>query len=400
MDTNKTKIKSLIWRNEFYGAITGGGVAGMHRGMFSGFKNLGVDSVYVTSGLAQVPDYVKHYYIPYSQFYRNLPEVLTLPYIKKSYKELLKIIDIEKPDFLLQHHHDFNYGGSLIKRKTSLPFLLHCDFIQQWVKKNWGKLYFSSLLKQAEELQWEMADKIFVISSIAKKIMTEEYKVNADKIIINPNGVNTDFFKFSVESRELKRKELGLDNHFVNGFAGTFGLYHGAEYLAMSIKETIDKIPNSVFLFIGDGETRPNVIEIIKKNNLEKYVIFTGLVPFTEVPAYLSACDVLHSPCVNNEDNSEYFGSPTKLFEYMGIGLPIIASDVGQQSEVISDGHNGLLTSERAPAEISEAIYKIYQDEELRDKLSSNARKDAVEKWDWTNNANRILDAYKSISDR
>jgi len=196
MDAQK-KLKVLFWRTEFYGAVTTGGVAGMHRGMISGFNKLGNSVVYATSGKVQLPDYVNSYFIPYSNLYRNLPEVLTLPYIRKSAKAVEKIIKSEQPDFLFQHHHDFNYGGTIIKKKTGIPFFLHCDFIQQWVKKNWGKLYFSKLLKWAEEIQWESSDAIFVISSIAKKIMSEEYGVNPNKIIVNPNGVDTNFYRYA-----------------------------------------------------------------------------------------------------------------------------------------------------------------------------------------------------------
>jgi len=390
-------LKALFWRTEFYGAVTTGGVAGMHRGMISGFNKLGNSVIYATSGKVKLPEYVKSYFIPYSTLYRNLPEILTLPYIKKSAKAVEKIILQENPDFLFQHHHDFNYGGTIIKKRTGIPFFLHCDFIQQWVKKNWGKLYFSHLLKWAEEIQWESSDAIFVISSIAKKIMTEEYGVNPDKIVVNPNGVDTDFFKNDDIAGMKIRSKLGLNGKIVNGFAGTFGVYHGAEYLASAVKEIVKRNHNAMFLFIGDGETRPKVQDIIKTAGIERNVIFTGLIPYNDVPAYLSACDILHTPCINNEDSSEYFGSPTKLFEYMGMGKPIIATNVGQQAEVIQNGINGILVNEKSPEEIAEAAILLSKEMELSEILSNNSRKDAIEKWDWVNNAKRIIQVYEKV---
>jgi len=390
-------MKALFWRTEFYGAMTSGGVAGMHRGMTKALHELGHQTIYTASGRMALPDYVKTYFIPYGSFFRNLPEVLTLPYIGKSTKAVLKIIEQEKPDFLFQHHHDFTIGGTLIKERTGLPFLLHCDFIQQWTKKYWGKLYMEKLLKWGEEIQWESADVIFTISNVAKKMMVDIYGAEESKIIVNPNGVDTEFFKFSSEKRNEIRTKLIIEDKFVQGFSGTFGVYHGVEYLAEAIKKTAELVPDAVFLFIGDGELKPKVEEIIKRDNVENKVIFTGLVPFAEVPAYLSACDVLHSPCINNEDSSEYFGSPTKLFEYMGMEKPIVATSVGQQTDVINHKENGLLINEKSPEEIAEAIELLKKEEDLRMNISKNTRIDAVNKWDWKNNVSRILDAYRKL---
>jgi len=62
----------------------------------------------------------------------------------------------------------------------------------------------------------------------------------------------------------------------------------------------------------------------------EQQVVFAGHVEHAQVPALLDACDILLSPHVPLEDGSEFFGSPTKLFEYMAMGKGIIASRLGQ----------------------------------------------------------------------
>ena len=394
---DEKKIKALFWRTEFYGAQTGGGVAAMHRGQLDALHRLGHSAIYATSGKTSLPNYVKTYYIPYSRFFWNLPEILTLPHISKSVSAVLKIIEREQPDFLFQHHHDFTIGGTLIKENTGLPFLLHCDFIQQWTKKHWGKLYMEKLLRWGEEIQWEAADTIFTISNVAKKMMVEHYGADESKIIVNPNGVNTDFFKHSDSDRDRIRQQLGIEKKFVQGFSGTFGVYHGVEYLAESIRHTLSRVPEAVFLLIGDGELKPKVEEIIKRDNMQNHVIFTGMVPYSEVPAYLAACDVLHTPCINNADSSEYFGSPTKLFEYMGMSKPIVATNVGQQADVLQERENALLINEKSPEEIAEAIGRLHQDEELANKIATQARRDAVSKWDWKNNVQRIIAAYENI---
>ena len=81
----------------------------------------------------------------------------------------------------------------------------------------------------------------------------------------------------------------------------------------------------------------------------------------------------------------------------MAMGKPIIATDVGQQGEVIRDRENGILIPEKDPAALADAVFELYKNPDLCDKIGRNARKDAVEKHNWTVNAKRIIDRYYSL---
>jgi glycosyltransferase involved in cell wall biosynthesis len=389
----KSKMKTLFWRTEFYGAITGGGVASLYDGLCGGLLNLGHEVSFASSGRLDMDNRISTHYIPYSRFFRNLPEVLCLPYNKRSVRSIKKIIELEKPDLLFQHHHDFNYGGSIIKRELGIPFFLHCDFIQLWVKENWGKLYFKKLLKWAEEIQWENADRIFVISTVVKEMMGE-FGVDTNKIIVNPNGADPEVFHPDIDGSVI-RKKYDIEDKFIIGFSGTFGYWHGVEVLAAAVKELLKMIPEAMVMFIGDGELRPRIENILKNDNVSNKAMITGFLQYQEVPQYLAACDVLVSPCVHSRDGSPFFNSPIKLFEYLAMGKPIVASDIGQQSEVIENGVNGFLAQERSVEDLCNQIYKIYQDNDIAVFLGKNARHDSIAKYNWTVNANRILSAYK-----
>lgn len=394
MVSNKEKIKVMFWRTEFYGALTEGGTVSLHVGKIRGFQKLGHQVVYVSSGPMVLPEGVNLYQIPYSKIFRNFPEVLAPNYNSRSIKAIKKIIEKEQPNFIYQHHHDFHYGGAKLKKDLDIPFILHVDGIEYWVKKNWGKLYFSKLLKWAENIQLQNSDAIIVVSDALKRQLVE-YGVEGDKIIVAPNGVHPDQFYPEIGDNGLK-KQLGIEDKFVVGYTGTFGHWHGVEVLAEAVKHIVKRIPNAVVLFVGDGNLRPKIEEITKRDNVNDKILITGFVPFKTIPNYLAACDVLLSPCVNNADN-DFFNSPVKLFEYMAMGKPIVASNVGQQGVVINDGINGLLHEENQPEELAEKVYQIYQDNDLAVRLGKEARKRAVEKHDWKVNSQMIIDAYKNI---
>lgn len=383
-------MKVLFLRTDFYGAVTDGGIASLHRGQINAYLKDKHNCLYASCGRMILPENVKYYFIPYSKYFRNFPEVYTLPHSKKAAKEVLKIIDIEQPDFLHHHHSDFNYAGTIIKRKTGIPFVLHCDGVEIWVKKNWGKLYFSDLLKWAEEIQWENADLINVPSSVVKKQMIE-HGVDPSKILVNPNGVDPDVFHPDLD-KSIIRKKLGIENNFVVGFVGTFGHWHGVDVLAESIKILKGRIPNIKVLFVGDGLLRPKIEEILKRDSVENISIITGMIPYLSIPEYMAACDVLTTPCVHNSDNSEFFNSPIKLFEYMSMGKPIVASDVGQQGEVINDYENGILCREKSAEDLADKIEYFYANPDEARIMGASARNSVVTQYDWRMYNKRITD--------
>ncbi|MCX8011348.1 MAG: glycosyltransferase family 4 protein, partial [Ignavibacteria bacterium] len=134
-----------------------------------------------------------------------------------------------------------------------------------------------------------------------------------------------------------------------------------------------------------------NLVSRTKELGLEQKIIFTGIVPHSEAPQYLSACDILVSPHLGFETNQRFFGSPTKLFEYMAMGKAIVASDLEQIGKVIIDGINGLKVNPGNVDELAEKILSLAGDKTLQKKLGENARNDVIKNYTWEMNAKRVL---------
>jgi glycosyltransferase involved in cell wall biosynthesis len=118
------------------------------------------------------------------------------------------------------------------------------------------------------------------------------------------------------------------------------------------------------------------------------------------VPALLDACDILVSPHIPLADGSDFFGSPTKLFEYMAMGKGIVASRLGQIGDVLVDEETALLVEPGDPNQLAEAIVRLANSKELSQRLGGNARRVAVEKFTWGHNARRVLDSYNEWQNR
>ena len=119
------------------------------------------------------------------------------------------------------------------------------------------------------------------------------------------------------------------------GFIGTFGYWHGIEVLEKIIPILFSKNDTIQFLLIGDGHLKKQLQDSFSGKEFENSIVFTGIIPQKEAPYYLAQCDIFLCPTQPNRDGTRFFGSPTKLFEYMSMAKPIIASDLEQLSEII-----------------------------------------------------------------
>ena len=306
----------------------------------------------------------------------------------QSSKEILSGVD-----FIYQRYSRFNYTGVLLSMSSGRPFLLEFNGSEVWLARNWDPVGLIWLLKRIELLNLRAADLIFVVSEVQRRILIE-FGINPSKIIVNFNGVDPERFRPNCGGVEIRRA-LESSDRIVVGFTGTFGPWHGAPILAEAAKLLNDRLPRCHFLFIGNGEQRALTESIIQSGAVN--ATFAGTVEHERVPMYLDACDILASPHVPSTDGSDFFGSPTKLFEYLAMEKGIVASRIGQVGDVIIDEENGLLVEPGNANELAKGIERLAADEVLRSRLGTSARADALARYTWRHNAARVFEAASGL---
>lgn len=299
------------------------------------------------------------------------------------------------PDFIYQRYARFSWAGVAASLQTKRPLFLEYNGSEVWLGRHWDQVKRLDLLERYERLNLAAATRIFVVSQVECDNL-ERAGVAPEKIIVNPNGVDTHIFRPQVGGA-AKRDELGVkqDEQLV-GFVGTFGPWHGVLVLAKAIKLIPREVP-ARFLLVGAGALHGEMRNLLAVEEESGRVIFYGGVPHDQIPALLDACDVLVSPHVPLAAGAEFFGSPTKLFEYMAVGKGIVASRLGQIGEVLSDGETALLVEPGNAEELSAALVRLLKSPKLRESLGTAARQKAISNHTWRRNAQNILDAYTAL---
>jgi glycosyltransferase involved in cell wall biosynthesis len=298
------------------------------------------------------------------------------------------------PDFIYQRYARFSWAGVAASVRTGRPLFLEYNGSEVWVGKHWDRVGSLGLLERYERLNLQAAARIFVVSEVERRNL-EARGVAAEKIVLNPNAVDVVSFRPGIGGSQA-RDDLGFGRKdLVAGFVGTFGPWHGVVQLAEAIKLIPESVPLR-FVFVGSGSLRERVEGILRNEIEARRVVFTGAVAHERVPALLDACDILVAPHVPLADGSDFFGSPTKIFEYMAMGKAIVASRLGQIGEVLSDEDTALLVEPGNVNELASALVRVAESGELRNRLGPNARAAAVQHHTWTHNARRVLEAYES----
>lgn len=179
----------------------------------------------------------------------------------------------------------------------------------------------------------------------------------------------------------------------VAGYAGHLYPWKGVDVLVRAIA----LLPNAQAIIIGGHPSendRARVEALAAELKVMGRVTFTGQVPATDVAARLSAATVLVLPNTASTI-SERYTSPLKLFEYLALGRPIVASDLPAIREVLTDGHTAILVPPGDPGALAAALERIAQDPSLAASLSDGARGLAPD-YTWEARAKRIESALSA----
>lgn len=396
-------IKTAYIRTQFWFNLISGGSVGHTIGILNGFKKNNINvKVLSNEWFYGIYDFNYKVIEPKIKKPPWLGELLYNFYANISFKK--SILEF-KPDFIYNRYSGYTFFVARIAKTLNIPLILEFNSFDTWKLIHWEKsksifkrliqrYFLYNIVKKIEDYNLKNSYLIVTVSKTLKLSLLR-IGVPDKKIMVNPNGTDAEIFNPEIEiSNKCKnlRKKLGIEKEkILVGFSGTFGLWHGipqlTEAIDMILRNRMDL--NINFLIIGDGGELKKSMERRLFNYKE--VTFTGMVSYSEIKYYLAICDVLVSPHCPQIDSSEFFGSPTKLFEYMAMGKGIVASNLGQIGEVLKHNESAVLVEPGNVNELAAGILKLASDDKLRLRMGKYARKEVLKKYTWERNVENLL---------
>lgn len=323
---------------------------------------------------------------------KGLIDLAELAFSLIQYMRILRQID--KPDLIYERHSYFSWAGLALKRKWKIPH--YVEFNDPGIEIR-NRYFGRSILEPVsniifDQLVSEAGAIIAVSRSVASELVMRG--VREDKIHIIPNGVSPDSFNAARCDPQEIRKKYDLQDTLVIGFVGGMTPWHGVNFLVEAAPEILTVQPKARFLIVGGGENSVSEIQRMASANgvLDRFIC-TGWIKHEQVASHLAAMDIVIAPYAPMESNSIYF-SPLKVFEYMAMGKPVVASGIDQLSEIFEDGKEIILIEPGNVKELTGAILGLASDPKQRHELGSNARKKVLETYTWEKVVRKILAIY------
>jgi glycosyltransferase involved in cell wall biosynthesis len=334
--------------------------------------------------------------IPARWTYFLLWEPLVILYNLSFVFRVRKSLRGRRVGMLYQRHGRFVFVGALLSKWLRAPLVLEYNGSEDWTAKFWDPSRFRAWLRLCERVSLSSASLVVVVSDPLRDDLLR-LGIPEERILVNPNAVDPKAFRPECGGAELREKLGFSEADVVVCFIGSFSYWHGVPVLQEAIQNLLGGPSGPVqtarvrFLLIGHGPLHMELRAALRIFEETGDVIFTGAVPHSNVPAYLDASDVLVSPHLPAPDGKPFFGSPTKLFEYMAMSKAIIASNLDQLALVLKHEETALLITPGDSGELSGAIARLAGNPELRASLGRRAREAAVAHHTWQQNACRVL---------
>lgn len=290
--------------------------------------------------------------------------------------QVWRLVKREKIQVIYAHHAlPVGYIAYLLKKISKIPFVLffHGTDLSLGIKNKKEKLKKICLA----------ADKIVVNSEYLKnKFLSAFEGVNKEIAVVYP--CPNDIFLQTVSDVELKKlkSKLALEGKKVIITVARMSEGKGYPHLIRLLPKILEKIPNLVWLIIGDGPKKDEIIKSIQKNYLQNVTRFIGKIPYTELPKYYQLADLM--VLLTHPDESlaeEAWG--TAFVEAAASGLPVVAGRAGGVEEAVLNMQTGLVVDVYQDTSIVAAVSELLRNSDYARQMGQTGKERVKREFNW-----------------
>lgn len=331
-------------------------------------------------------------------------QALGIPYL--NFFNNLRLLDaasqiLPAHDLVYERNALYRTGLAAAARRLHKPYVLYIEADEILEHDFLGKPLTGLLRRRAHQMvghNLRAADRILCVSEPLKRHLATKWAIPAKKIAVFGNGVDVDTFRPRPESDQEVRAQFGVENGPLVVFVGNFYAWHDVDTLLEAFAQVRINHSQAQLLLVGDGDKRPAMMRCAAELGLNGSVRFTGKLPHSQIPRLVSAADIAVAPAPLMQE--DFWLSPLKLYEYMAAGTALVASSVGEIDSFIDDGRNGLLVPPGDTEALAGQLDRLMSDPTLRQTLSHQARRDAVQNHSWAHYVDRLEQVFDEVMEK
>jgi len=304
---------------------------------------------------------------------------------------------IRSPDVLYVREMTYNVLPQIVSKFLRRPVVVEVNglLLEEMRMIGAGRIELG-LIRFFQRLSFRFSDRFVAVAQMVKDGILREYRILSEQVSVVSNGTDPDHFRPMDPVQCRKRLGLDLETPIV-GFVGSCYPYHDIDSLIEAAPLILEQCGEVKFAIVGDGYMRKIWMQQASENHVARHFLFTGAVPYAEVPHYMNAFTVpvalfksIATSANEKECPREITGSPIKLFEYMACGKAVIGTDVRGLRDVLQRHRAGIVISPQNPERVAEAIIKLIEHKSLREEMGRNGRLTVEQEYTWARTAQRV----------
>jgi glycosyltransferase involved in cell wall biosynthesis len=320
--------------------------------------------------------FIKHFLVS-KKMQTKLAKNNASPIVKAIEKQNIQLIQVEQ---------DFAILTALeVKKKTGMPVIadLHNITSEELVASGAIKRDGVEFRKLQEMLKNNLAqvNEVVVVSDLMKDYVVNNYAISPERVHVVPPGGN---------SRELTKRASAPIKVV---YSGMVAYREHVDLFVKSMPIILEKIKDVQFYITRKGEDFEKINRLAKQLHVNP--IFFWYPKKENFIDFLSSCDIAVLPSSN--DLARQLGTPAKLFDYLSVGLPVVANDVGAWSSIIDSEKVGILAKD-SPHDFANAIINLINNSDKRRDFSKNALNLVKDRYNWDNSSNTLLQVFEKTT--
>jgi len=202
-------------------------------------------------------------------------------------------------------------------------------------------------------------------------------------------GVDVDTYHPGVDGGPVRRRH-GLSDRPVVVCVSRLVPRKGQDVLIRAMPAIRRRVPGAALLVVGGGPDRDRLRRLAAAVGVAGDVVFTGSVPWEELPAHYAAGDVYAMPCRTRRRGLDVEGLGIVYLEASATGLPVVAGDSGGAPDAVRPGETGYVVGGRDVDAVADRVATLLGDPELARKMGATGREWVEAEWRWQSQADRM----------